>query len=69
MKNETTVFPCAKPVAPTLTGDCRLNKSNTIQRPISNHEMLYEEGQLISSILNKILTFQAKLPNTDGEEE
>lgn len=69
MKNGTTVFPCAKPAAATLTGDCCLNNSNTIQRPISNPKMLYEEGKLISFILNKIPNFPGRAAKTDGEEE
>lgn len=69
MKNGTAVFPCANPAAATLTGDCCLNNSNTIQRPISNPKMLYEEGKLISFILNKIPNFPGRAAKTDGEEE
>lgn len=57
-----------KSAVPPLTGHCCLNNSNTIHRPIRNNKMLYEEGKLISSILNKIHKFPGKAAKTDEEE-
>lgn len=64
-KSATTVFPRARPAAPTLTGHCCLSNHSRIQRLIRNNTRLYEEEKTNSIHQAPTSPDKAKI---DGEE-